>query len=104
MSVRFRFKLNLEGDTRLLRVYSKKWGALLGYAFKVPRKREDYLKMAKVSKELDRGFKLSDVLEKIPKDNPDGLRILTDCQALFDKAPYDMRVFLLSSVGYETSS
>ena len=101
MSVRFRFKINTEGFDNLMPMYSNKWKDLLGTVFSVTRNRADYDRIAQLGQELPRDFTVKDIFDRLSYQNPHGVRHLSDCAPLFNKAPFDMKIFIVAMLGLQ---
>ena len=101
--VRFRFLIKLGNeDKNLYQVYHKKWNKMLNYLDMVSMKVEDYKKISELGKQLSRDFKYIDVMKSIGDQN--GIKLLNDCVPLFDRAPFDLRLFILSAMKIDISS
>ena len=99
--VKFRFRLNHPRASNLVRIYREKWRKLTDLVYSSSRNRETYVRLGRLRKVVPRSVTCSDVLEELSEVNISHSKLIADCSVLFDSSPYDLRIFILTILGYK---
>jgi len=102
MSVVFRFQFDTqrtEEAITLLDIYKDKWRQLMRYIFSLHRDKTTYRRITRLREELDRQFELDQVINMVSEKDDKAARLLVDSTVLFNKAPYDFRIYILAVLG-----
>lgn len=96
--VKFRFRFKGDQPYSLLKTCGRDWSKLLSSSFAIKRTAPFYQKIADLHQSLPREFSLQDVSDHLSQIDSDKLALLENCRELFDLAPYDLRVYILTAL------
>ena len=96
--VKFRFRFKGDQPYALLKSCGKEWSKLLSTSFAIKRTASFYQQVSDAHQILPREFSFGDVAEQLSQIDSEKRELLESCRELFDLAPYDLRVYILTAL------